>query len=79
MAGKYSIELFRECGEGVGIEGVLVRRDTVHIADDHIERLRKRLFVSNTICISFALGWNFRTRHECCARNDRSRSAKGRN
>ena len=28
----------------------------------NVERLRERFFVSNTICISFALGWNFRTR-----------------
>ena len=35
--------------------------------------------VPNTICMSFALGWNFRTRHECCARDDRSRRAKRRN
>ena len=35
--------------------------------------------VPNTGCVSFALGRNFRTLHECCARDDRSRGAEGRN
>ena len=37
------------------------------------------LVVPNTICVSFAFGRNFRTLHECCARDDRSRKAEGRN
>ena len=36
------------------------------------------LFQIQSAC-SFALGRNFRTRHECCACDDRSRSAEGRN
>ncbi len=32
MEGKYSIELFREGGEGAGIEGVLVRHDSLAVA-----------------------------------------------
>ncbi len=32
MEGKYSIELFREGGEGADIEGVLVRHDSLAVA-----------------------------------------------
>ncbi len=32
MEGKYSIELFRDGGEGEGIEGVLVRHDSLAVA-----------------------------------------------
>jgi hypothetical protein len=42
----------------------------------NVERLRERFVISNTTCVSFSLGRNFRTRHECCARGDRSRSPK---
>ena len=31
-----------------------------------------------TICVSFTVGWDFRTRHECRAGHDRSRGAEGR-
>ena len=32
MEGKYSIELFREGGEGAGIESILVRHDSLSVA-----------------------------------------------
>lgn len=32
MEGKYSVELFREGGEGVGIETVLVRHDNLSVS-----------------------------------------------
>jgi hypothetical protein len=32
MEGKYSVELFREGGEGAGIERVLARHDNLHVA-----------------------------------------------
>ncbi len=32
MEGKYSIELFKEGGEGAGIERVLVRHDSLAVA-----------------------------------------------
>jgi hypothetical protein len=32
MEGKYSIELFRDGGEGAGIEGVLARHDSLATA-----------------------------------------------
>ena len=44
-----------------------------------VERLRERFVVPNTGCVSFALGRNFGTRHECRACDGRSRSAEGRN
>jgi hypothetical protein len=34
----------------------------------NVERLRERFVISTAICVSFSLGRNFRTRHECCAR-----------
>jgi hypothetical protein len=34
----------------------------------NVERLRGRFVISTAICVSFSLGRNFRTRHECCAR-----------
>ena len=47
MRGKYSIELFREGGEGAGIESVIVRHDSLATARalykaavlDHPDRL----------------------------------------
>src|ERR1700726_2242605 len=45
----------------------------------NVERLRERLLVPNTSCRSFAFGRNFRTLHECRARDDRSRGAERRN
>jgi len=32
MEGKYSIELFRDGGEGAGIEKILVRHDSLNVA-----------------------------------------------
>ena len=32
MEGKYSIELFRDGGEGAGIEKILVRHDSLTVA-----------------------------------------------
>ncbi len=32
MEGKYSIELFRDGGEGAGIEKILVRHDRLNVA-----------------------------------------------
>ena len=32
MEGKYSIELFRDAGEGAGIEKILVRHDSLTVA-----------------------------------------------
>ena len=32
MEGKYSIELFRDGGEGAGIERILVRHDSLSVA-----------------------------------------------
>ena len=32
MEGKYSIELFRDGGEGAGIEKILIRHDSLNVA-----------------------------------------------